>query len=159
MSEISGAIAIATAGFELLKVALAAKNEAQIRAATTDLAERLLQANNAAIAATDKISTLQADLAKMTQEAETLRAKLAQKQAYEPYEISPGMLVLRHKRGEQDTTPLHYVCAACASTDVMTPLQHRHDGNVLVCPNNPAHNLYPNGEPQPAQRGVISRGI
>lgn len=153
MNEIAGAFAGLNLAFNVLKGALAARDDSLIKSAQIDLQEKLLSASTTALSQVQSTHALEL-------EAQQLRTQLLQAQArvqeverelenrsaYKLAQPAAGQwarLPVGEVAGPPDSTA--YFCATCYGDGKEVPLKYRQPGAgthaLLICPKDSAHSL------------------
>jgi hypothetical protein len=142
MLEFSAALSAARASLDLLKGAVAARDDAKIQAAIADMATRLTDATLAALSSAEKASSLQAQLQALQRDKEGLEAKLVERSMYELHEVRPGAFVYKLKAQAQGENPPHYLCQHCYDKGIKSILTTRADhANSLICKGSSVHQI------------------
>lgn len=144
MLEITGAMSSAVTAFELIKAAVAARDDVKLQVAITDMTSRLLAANQAALEMAVANSALKAALDEAERQAEGLKAQLEDNACYELVELMKGVFGWRFVQSpEKPVQPAHHVCAPCRAHGIKSVLREyaQQDAPSLwVCPENVRHN-------------------
>lgn len=124
MSEIAAAIQ----GFKLLWDKIQATKELSdstaILVAVNDVQQKLIAANNAAIASQDKVLELETKL----REIEDWNTQI---QRYELFKFPTSAFA--HKLKQANDEPMHYLCSACVNNKKKSILQPAPDRRCLQC--------------------------
>ena len=145
--ELGTAIASARATFELLRLAVLARDDAKLQAATYEMNEKLRAMSETAMAYVEKNAALVSENAELKlSNAVNLQAKadierrLRDRENYVLHEIRTGAFVYAPKPGVQGhETPAHYLCQNCYDKGVKSVLRLS-DGSIRwVCAEVFAH--------------------
>ena|GEM_PF-1430539 len=120
---IGTALGAANATFEMLKTALAAKDDAQIKMATIELTTKLLQVSIASVELTQKLSELQAAKTDLEREIAKLREKFVERESYVLHEISKGLFCYKFRPIADSLHAAHYLCQPCYDKGTKSVLQ------------------------------------
>lgn len=170
--SLEAAITGLTATYQVLKGAIAARDEALVKNAQHELQEKLWGMSTTALTHIQALNALELEAQKLRfqlQEAHgrqhSLEAELKQRVAYALAQPAPGkwayMSVGTLPDQPHNTT---YFCAACYAVHLEVPLQYSPAGPgcdaMLRCANSPKHMLALGGAlPSPPQRTVHSEGF
>ncbi|MFN7155068.1 MAG: hypothetical protein ACK4OE_15395 [Acidovorax sp.] len=170
MNEIAGAIAGLNLAFNVLKGAMAARDDALIKAAQIDLQEKLLNASTTALSQVQSTHALEleaqqlrADLVQANARVQAVERELEKRGAYKMAQPAPGQwarLPVGAVAGSPEDTA--YFCATCYSEGKEVPLQYRKAGpgyNAgLYCQVSQGHSLNLGGAlpAPPRQRTAIA---
>ncbi len=140
-AEFLAAIQGAKSLYELIKATQGLSNSVEVLTAVSDVQQKLMDANAAALASQEK----QASLAERVRDLETqLRAVEDWQKELERYQLvefpnsKAFALKLRVQMANGD--PVHYLCKACADKKQKTTLQPI-DGQ-LHCPQSKQHSIW-----------------
>lgn len=147
MVEITAALTGARAAFELIKAAVAARDDAKLQAALADMGARLTDAILSALASAEKAAALQAALSAAEREKAEAHAKLLDRAQYTLHEIRPGAFVYRSQPVDGGShPPQHYLCQPCYDGGVKAVLRHVDGGDgfahKLECPHSASHTVW-----------------
>ena len=157
MTAYEMAVASATATYEVLKVAVAARDQAKIDAALSTLQKELMDALNTGVSTakalhaleleTQQLRTEKLELERQKQAAE---AEMERRASYDLVQPAPGRWAYVREgtaAGAPDKTA--YFCPACHAEKREVPMQYREAApsipNRLTCPNDKGHTLYLGG--------------
>lgn len=143
MMDISTALTGAKAAYDILATSIAARDEAKIQAALTELQRKHTDLTASAMTHIEKAFNLQADLIKARDEIARLESKIDQKESYDLFEVAPGKFCYRSNKGD---APLHHLCQPCWDRGVKSVLQTHAAGGgwpaQMVCSTDAHHNFY-----------------
>jgi hypothetical protein len=155
--ELGPAIASARAAMELLSIAVKARDDSKVQAATLDLREKLFAMSDIAMGFIEKNAALVTENAALKlANAQHLQAKaevedrLRERENYVPHEIRPGALVYAYQpRMQGNAAPAHYLCQACydkgtKSVLQFSPARPSQDARWL-CPEQTSHHITAHG--------------
>lgn len=160
----------AKATFDLLKLAVDARDHAKAQAATLELREKLFAMSDIAMAYVEKNAALVARNAALElANAEHVRAKaeleekIRERERYPLHELESGSFAYAYQPpGEGPHEPPHYLCQPCYGQGRKTVLRHTQGlyGWVWYCAADNRHEIAagPQSAPPPL-RSVISPGI
>ena len=168
MTEIAGAMASLNLAFNVLKGAMAARDDALIKTAQIDLQEKLLSASTTALSQVQSTHTLEleaqqlrADLIQANARIQEIERELEKRGAYALAQPVPGQWA-RIPVGVTPDTPENtaYFCATCYSDGKEVPLQYRKAkpgfNAALLCQANKEHSLNLGGAlPAPPPRTMV----
>ncbi|RYF41079.1 MAG: hypothetical protein EOO27_46810 [Comamonadaceae bacterium] len=169
MSEIAGAFAGLNLAFNVLKGAVAARDDSLIKSAQIDLQEKLLSASTTALSQVQSTHALELEAQQLrTQllQAQTrvqeVERELEKRSAYTMAQPAPGQwarLPVNGVAGPPDSTA--YFCATCYADGKEVPLKYRPPGAghhaLLICPKEGGHSLTLGGAlPRNPPRSVAS---
>lgn len=167
MNEIAGAIAGLNLAFNVLKGAVAARDESLIRSAQIDLQEKLLSASTTALSQVQSTHALEleaqqlrAQLVQANARIQEVERELEKRGAYTLTQPAPGQwarLPVGEVAGSPDSTA--YFCATCYGDGKEVPLKYRKPSAgyhaLLICPKENAHTLVLGGAlPRNPQRSA-----
>lgn len=131
MIEISGAIGAISATVTTLKTALAARDEAKIDAAMSDLKDRLFDLQTANLELVEGLHTAQSEIHTLVEEVKELKAKLRERGLYTLHNLAKGtdhFWAYRYQGddGTSDGTSAtpHYLCQPCFDSGRKIVLRH-----------------------------------
>lgn len=165
------ALGAAKGAYDLVSVAIKARDEAKIQAAMGDLREKLWEMSNNGLSQMQTLHSLELENQKMRMELvearrthEHLESKVKEKTQYQFFEIVPGAWA--YTSAESIDLPVHKrpnFCASCHSSGKVVPLQYlpqeTHGQETWFCPGNSAHTLVNERvEYDPANGEVVLRG-
>ncbi|MCW5322919.1 hypothetical protein D5039_17735 [Verminephrobacter aporrectodeae subsp. tuberculatae] len=142
--DFSAAISGVTAGFAVLKGAIAARDDAKIKLAQQELQEKLQTSSTEAFSLVQKMHALES-------EVQELRTELARRSAYTLVQPAKGIWV--NIRGEYPEgapekmasfcASTAYFCPTCWAENYEVPLQCEKRGNesYLICKKDDKHEL------------------
>jgi len=141
--ELTVALSSAMKGYELVKLAIDAKNEAQVRAAVSDMAKSLMEANLAALDLTTKLANSEAKLREFEKSA-------AEREQYQLHEIAKGRFVYIHTGSPDNpkaiSSPTHYLCQNCFDKGVKSVLRFEDGGSdwsdKYICAEVEQHSIW-----------------
>lgn len=153
MSEFAGAIAGLNAAYNVLKGAVAARDDALIKTAQIDLQEKLLNASTMALSQLQsshalelEAQQLRAELLQANARIQEVERELEKRGAYRMAQPAPGQwarLPVDEVPGPPDSTA--YFCATCYADGKEVPLKFRPPGAgyhaLLICPKEGSHSL------------------
>lgn len=120
MIEISGAISAISATVATLKTAVAARDEAKVEAAISDLKDRLFDLQGANLELVEKLHVAKLELHAVVHERNQLQAKLVDRGNYALFNLMqrPGEFWVYRYQGNDSSadgggTPVHYLCQTC----------------------------------------------
>ncbi len=143
--ELASALATASATFELLKVAVNARDDAKVRAAVGEMASKLSEAYISGLASVERQHALAARVRELEDKCRVLEAQAMERESLTEAEVRPGVYAYARKpaqEGEQPNPP--YFCQPCYDTGIKAVLRAEtlaFHGKQLVCPNNERHTL------------------
>lgn len=147
MTDIAGALASARAAFDLLKVAVDARDQLKLQAAMAELQSKLMDSMSAGLAAAEKAAALQAQLLGLEREKAEIERQLREREQYALHELVPGAFVYASKLVAQGNgVPLHYLCQPCFDKGVKSVLR-RIEGHLglsesWMCVMVDAHSIH-----------------
>lgn len=142
MNEITAALAAARSTFDLIKVAIAARDDAKLQAAVAEMSARLTDAILSALASAEKSASLQAALSACERDKAEAHAKLLDRTQYVLQELRPGTFVYAAESDDgRAKSPQHYVCQPCYDKGIKSVLQRAQNGALLQCNTSNGHNL------------------
>ncbi|MBS0427589.1 MAG: hypothetical protein JSR41_09920 [Proteobacteria bacterium] len=142
MIEISGALGALSATVGALKVALAARDEAKIDAAISDLKERLFDLQAANLHVVEELHASQTKLHALIGERDQLKSKLRERGLYALANLAkpPSEFWAYRYQGDEgaadgSTASVHYLCQACFDNDRKTVLRRDESqfGSYYAC--------------------------
>lgn len=141
--DISSALSSAKAAFDILSTSIAARDEAKIQAALTDLQRKHTELTASAMAHIEKAFNLQSDLLKAKDEISKLKTEINQKESYDLFEVASGKFCCKSNK---EGSPLHYLCQPCWDRGIKSVLQ-LHSANQgwppkMVCSTENKHNFF-----------------
>ena len=142
--ELAAALASARTALELIKLGVAARDEAKVQAALIEANMRLLDLSTAALSLAEKNGALVAQLAAAQSENRQIKAKLDDRAAYALHEVRPGAFVYAAKAAGDGSKPAHYLCQPCYDKGIKTVLRRIEGstiGNLLECAADRRHDV------------------
>lgn len=146
--ELNAALGGLRAGIDLLRVAVAARDDAKANEVLQDMSMRLTDALMSGLAAAEKSVALQSALSQAQREKAEVEEKLRDQSMYAIHELRAGAFALRFQPQVQGVQPAHYLCQTCNGEGFKVILQTSLDGDVLNCPRNAAHCVRLRDDPQ-----------
>ncbi|WP_120967030.1 hypothetical protein [Comamonas sp. lk] len=147
------ALGAAKGAFDLVAVAIKARDDTKVQAAMADLREKLWEMSTNGFSQMQELHRLELEVQKSRmelvearREKADLEAKVKEKTQYEFFEIVPGGWAYTTKADIDK--PVHKranFCAACNSDSKVVPLQHlsppTHETESWYCPVDKSHTL------------------
>ena len=140
----ASAIGSARAALDLIKLAVAARDDVKVQAALIDANTRLLELSMAALALSEKITALQSELAATQRDKAQIEAKLNDRASYTLHEVRSGAFVYAPKDASSGEEPMHYLCQHCYDNGVKSILRSMDSpmlGRSLECAIDPRHSI------------------
>lgn len=153
MADLGSAIASISTAFNILKGAVAARDDALITSAQNEMQQRLNDALGMTLSQLQTIHSLELEAQKLRTELEQansreqrLKSEIEQRRAYKLEQPAPGKWAyvrVEDHAGPPDATA--YFCASCKAEHREVPLQYKaatqHYGPLLVCPLERRHTM------------------
>lgn len=149
----------------LVKVAIDARDDAKIEAATLELRKQLFAMSDLAMGYVERNASLTQENAALALKQVGLEQKMAEleqrardDEQYALHEFATGALALRYDPVVQpDNKPAHYLCLACKNEGRHTVLQpYGKSAIVLICQANKNHKIAAKAdEPSNARRELF----
>lgn len=144
--DITMALTAVRGALDVARGALDARDDARVKAALSDMAGRLFDANLAALSVADRAQSLASKLADAAAELRELKDRQAEIEKYVLKECAHGCFVYAPKPStvalEGRTIPRHYLCQNCFDRGIKSVLRLEPDavtGDYLICAENDRH--------------------
>jgi hypothetical protein len=143
--EFQSALAGTMAALQLVKGAVAARDDAKVQAALIQVQDKLLDMSIASLGLTERVRSVQTALEEAKRENAELKAKLDERAMYALHEIEPGKFCYRSKPVGESPEPTHHLCQICFDKGIKSILQLE-SGHEWMSPNmhclaDPKHTL------------------
>ena len=139
--DITGALASMHAAFELAKVAVEARDDAKVKAALSEMAERFTDANMGALAMSQTLRQLEAELRNATARLADLEKRNKKREAHVMFEVRKGAFVYLFEPLPEDKSPRHYKCQVCFDAGEDSVLVTSTNGRILLCNITKEHSI------------------
>lgn len=156
-TTVTAALGSLRTAFDLVKLGVAARDDAKIRDALSAMAERLADANFAALEASERVMAQSALIDDLKTQLRDAQQRVREREDYVLQEVRPGAFVyaFRPKQrageaaqpGNDHVAPPHYLCQVCFDDGKKSVLQRSPNGRVLYCKISSAHNVVIADEP------------
>jgi hypothetical protein len=130
---------------DVVKLAIAARDDAKIQQALGEMAARMTEIAMSALAAAEKSGALHAQLLEANAEKAVLANRLAERAMYAMHEIRPGAFAYRllDARPNGVQHPTHYLCQPCYDKGAKAVLRYQPQTLYLfgkwLCPHATGH--------------------
>lgn len=143
ISSIGAALSSTKALIDLVKTAVAARDDAKLADALQSLKERVFDIQNAALQTQEKMSAMQDQVQTLKDEKRDLTTRITElerrrkeREQYALCEIHPGSYVLQYRSSDDNAEPAHYICQPCmdnAAKKVVLQIEKKNWRVSLVC--------------------------
>lgn len=157
VATISATLASLKTSVDLVRTAVAVRDDAKLAEATQTINDRIIDVQNAALQLQEKQSAARDEIEALKDDARQLRARVAdleqkrnERVQYRLHEFPKGVFVLASLESEDMTDPMHYLCQTCMDNRSQKNVLQRDSrvGSVfLQCPT--CKNEYYTGERVP----------
>lgn len=157
VATISATLASLKTSVDLVRTAVAIRDDAKLAEATQSINDRIIDIQNAALQLQEKQSAARDEIEALKDDARQLRAHVAdleqrrnERAQYRLHEFPVGVFVLARLESEDMTDPMHYLCQPCMDNKSQKNVLQRSSsyGSVyLKCPT--CQNDYYTGETVP----------
>lgn len=139
--SIADLITSAGATINLLKTAIAARDESKIEAALSELQTKYGDLGAMVIGLVEKSMSLQDSLVVSNNENAQLKLQLAESIKYKLREVATGKFAYFAEAIDEPSEPAHYICQPCKDAGIKSILRltKRGQSNVYICPENGRH--------------------
>lgn len=129
---------------DLLRGGLRARDDAKINAATADIAQRLLDIQQVALQAQERVATLMLSEGELRRRLAELEQRQRERDDYALHEIRPGAFAYALQQAVAGVnTPQHYLCQPCFDDGLKRVLRFERAGDYFpakwTCMHNPLH--------------------
>lgn len=129
-------------GIQLAVDALAARDDAKVKSALGELSQRLADANMGALAMSETLRRLEAEIHEATSKLRAAEERLQKRDRYVLREIGSGSFAYAYDAVPGDNTPSHYQCQICFDAGIYSVLSKGGaEGKYLGCRVDPQHTI------------------
>jgi len=128
-------------GIQLATDALAARDDAKVKAAMAELSHRLADANMGALDMSEHLRKLEGRLREAEAQLRDAQEKLNQRKGYMLREVRPGAFVYAYDAVPGDPAPAHFQCQICFDAGKGSVLHQSIGGAFLECKVDKAHRI------------------
>jgi hypothetical protein len=139
--ELQTAIAAAGAALQVIKGAIAARDDAKAQAALFEVQDRLLAISTTSLDLSDRNAALQALLHEAEREKRELKGRLEERGSYVLHEIRPGAFCYASKPAHEGLEPAHYLCQLCYDKGIKSVLRFTLKKSHLDCVETSSHSI------------------
>lgn len=128
ISAFASALTSLNAAKDIAQAMIGLRDTAAFQTKLIEFQRKLIEANNAALAAQEERSVLLARIATLEQQVARLETWHTEKQNYELKEVASGAFAYVLKQSARGSEPEHWLCAQCYQNNKKSILQvHRRD--------------------------------
>lgn len=120
------------AAYDIAKTLKDINDRVALNTAVIDLQSQILTAQDAALGARDKETTLLERISELEKEVARFDAWEREKERYQLHKLPPGILIYRLKPGMENGEPFHEICADCFQKGEKSLLHCLGQGNGLT---------------------------
>lgn len=154
--EILGAITALRGAYDLVRIGVDARDDAKVRAAVSDMAERLLDAFEGAMDMSARLDAAGLQIKDLAAKLEDAKKRLEIRESYVLREVGPGVLVYSLKASPGGEAVPHYVCQVCLDEGKRSILQRSPSGQLLYCLAESKHNIRLGGGDGGPRAGIFA---
>ncbi len=126
--------------FELIKATQGLSNSTAVLTAVSDVQQKLIDANAAALASQEKQASLAEQVRELEAQLRDSEDWQREMQRYHLVEFPTKALALKLRVDMANGEPMHHLCKACADKKQKTTLQPLN--GYLVCPESRYHSIH-----------------
>lgn len=142
--------------YELIKATNELSNSHEILMAVSEVQQKLVDANASALASQEREATLAVRVRELETQLRDSEDWKTQMQSYELFEFPTKALAYKLRADMANTTPMHYLCTACADKKKKTILQPI--AMYLHCPECKS-NIDADNPPPSHKRRTLNSGV